>query len=30
MKKYDILLVGGGLYNGVIAYYAAKAGKSAL
>ena len=21
MKKYDILLVGGGLYNGVIAYY---------
>lgn len=30
MKKYDILLVGGGLYNGVIAYYAAKAGKKCL
>jgi len=30
MFRYDYLLVGAGLYNGVIAYYARKAGKSCL
>ena len=30
MKKYDFLLVGGGLFNGVIAYEAKKAGKKCL
>lgn len=30
MKKYDYVLVGSGLYSGVIAYMAAKAGKSCL
>ncbi len=30
MGKYDYLLVGGGLYNGVIAYYAKQAGKKCL
>ncbi len=30
MKKYDYVLVGAGLYNGVIAYNATKCGKSCL
>lgn len=30
MKHYDYLLVGAGLYNGVFAYFAGKAGKSCL
>ncbi|MDO5551277.1 MAG: UDP-galactopyranose mutase [Lachnospiraceae bacterium] len=30
MKKYDYILVGGGLYNGVFAYLAGKAGKKCL
>ncbi|MDO4329220.1 MAG: UDP-galactopyranose mutase [Lachnospiraceae bacterium] len=30
MKKYDYILVGGGLYNGVFAYLAKKAGKKCL
>ena len=30
MKKYDYILVGGGLYNGVIAYHARKQGKTCL
>jgi len=30
MKKYDYLLVGGGLYNGVVAWHAARAGKRCL
>lgn len=30
MKKYDYILVGAGLYNGVIAYYASQQGKRCL
>ena len=30
MKKYDYVLVGAGLYSGVIAYLAGQAGKSCL
>lgn len=30
MKKYDLILVGGGLYNGVIAYHAVRQGKKCL
>ena len=30
MKQYDYILVGSGLYNGVFAWYAAKAGKTCL
>lgn len=30
MKKYDLVLVGAGLYNGVIAWHAAKNGKKCL
>lgn len=30
MKKYDYILVGSGLYNGVIAYFATKKGKKCL
>ena len=30
MKKYDYVLVGAGLYSGVIAYLAGQAGKNCL
>ena len=30
MKKYDYVLIGAGLYSGVIAYLAGQAGKSCL
>ena len=30
MKKYDYVIVGGGLFAGTFAYFAKKAGKSCL
>ena len=30
MKKYDYILVGSGLFSGVFAYHAVKAGKKCL